>query len=151
MTEPVATPGAAPTRTPIHLWIVGGLALLWHLMGVFDYLATELRWEPYMGQFTEEQLGYFYGFPSWMVAAWAIAVWGGLLGSIALLLRRRWAAPVFGLAIVGLAASTVYNFVLSEGAAIMGTEGVVFTVVIWIITVGLFLYSRVQAARGVLS
>ncbi|HLE83884.1 MAG TPA: hypothetical protein VJG13_06065, partial [Thermoanaerobaculia bacterium] len=86
----VAEAGASPrgrSRAPVHLWIVGVLALLWSAMGAFDYLATQTRWEPYVGQFTEEQLAYFYGFPAWVVAAWAIAVWGGLLASIALLLR----------------------------------------------------------------
>lgn len=60
--------------SPRHVWVVGGLALLWSAMGAFDYLATQLEWEFYMGQFTEEQLAYFYGFPAWTVAAWALAV-----------------------------------------------------------------------------
>ncbi|MCP4895894.1 MAG: hypothetical protein GY906_02880, partial [bacterium] len=34
--------------TPIHLWIVGVLALLWNAMGAFDYLATQLKLEFYM-------------------------------------------------------------------------------------------------------
>ena len=59
--------GEARRRTPVHLWIVGVLALLWNLMGAFDYLATQLQLESYMSQFTEEQLAYFYGFPSWAV------------------------------------------------------------------------------------
>ena len=37
-------------------------------LGAFDYLATQLQFEPYMSQFTEEQLSYFYGFPAWAVA-----------------------------------------------------------------------------------
>ncbi|MEJ2542305.1 MAG: hypothetical protein P8188_20455, partial [Gemmatimonadota bacterium] len=76
-------------RTPWHLWLVGVLALLWNAMGAFDYLMTETRNEGYMGQFTPEQLEYFYAFPAWVVAFWAIAVWGGVLGAIFLLLRKR--------------------------------------------------------------
>ena len=34
--------GARP-RTPVHLWIIGVLALLWNMMGAFDYLATKLQ------------------------------------------------------------------------------------------------------------
>jgi len=30
-------------RTPVHLWIIGVLALLWNMMGAFDYLATKLQ------------------------------------------------------------------------------------------------------------
>lgn len=140
----------AHPRTPVHLWIVGVLAFLWNLMAVFDYTATQLRWEAYMGQFTEEQLAYFYGFPAWMVAAWAIAVWSGFAGSIGLLLRRRWAAMLFALSLAGLAVSTVYNFVLSDGAAVMGGGAVIFTVVIWIVAILLLVYARRMAAQGVL-
>ena len=86
-------------KAPLHLWIVGVLAVLWNAIGAFDYSATQLRLEAYMSAFTPEQLEYFYGFPAWTVAAWAIAVWGALLGSIALLLRKAWAVWAFGISI----------------------------------------------------
>ncbi len=140
----------ATTKTPVHLWIVGVLAVLWNAMGAFDYSATQLKLEFYMAQFTQEQLDYFYAFPAWMDAAWAIAVWSSLLGSLALLLRKSWAVWLFGLAILGLAISTVYNFVLSNGAEMMGSGAVMFTAVIWVIAVVLFFYARAMAKRGVL-
>lgn len=149
----VAEAGASSrgrARAPIHLWIVGVLALLWSAMGAFDYLATQIRWEPYVGQFTEEQLAYFYGFPAWVVAAWAIAVWGGLLASIALLLRKSWAVWLFALSLVGLTASTVYTFGLSEGREMMGTGGAIFSGVIWLVAIFLLWYARSQEKKGVL-
>jgi len=139
-----------PVKTPRHLWIVGALSLLWNAMGAFDYAATEFRIESYMSQFTPEQLDYFYGFPAWAVAAWAIAVWSSLLGSLCLLLRRRWATWLFGLAIAGMALTTLYNFVLTNGMAIMGAGGAIFTAVIWVVALSLFFYARAMSARGVL-
>ena len=137
-------------RTPVHLWIVGILALLWNAVGAFDYLATEMRLDAYMSQFSQEQLDYFNGFPAWVVACWAIAVWGSLLASIGLLLRRRWSVWLFGVALVGLAATTIHNFVLTDGAEIMGSGAAIFTVVIWVISIALFLYARWMGRRGVL-
>lgn len=150
MSEPAVRETEVSTRAPIHLWIVGVLALLWSLMGVFDYLATQFRWESYMSQFSEAQLEYFYGFPSWMVAAWALAIWCGLGGAVGLLLRRSWAVWMFVVSLVGLAVSTLYNFALSNGAEIMGTGAVIFTVVIWLMAILLLLYARKQAQNGVL-
>ena len=43
MTDTESNGGEARRRTPVHLWIVGILALLWNLMGAFDYLATQLE------------------------------------------------------------------------------------------------------------
>lgn len=136
-------------KTPVHLWIVGLISLLWNAMGAFDYSATELRLEFYMAQFTQEQLDYFYGFPAWSIAAWAIAVWSSLLGSIGLLLRKRWAVWLFGLAIAGLAITTLYNL-QSNGFELMGDGAAAFTAVIWVIALFLLFYSRKMAGRGVL-
>ena len=59
---------AQATRTPRHLWVVGIVVLLWNLLGAWDYIMTETKNEAYMGQFTPEQLEFFYGFPAWLVA-----------------------------------------------------------------------------------
>jgi len=141
---------APPARTPVHLWIVGVLALLWSLMGVVDYLATQTHWQPYMAGFTPEQLDYFYGFPAWMVAAWAFGVWGGFAGTLGLLLRRRWAVWMYAASLAGLAVSSLYNFGISNGADIMGSGAVIFTVVIWLVAIFLLLYARAMAKKGVL-
>jgi hypothetical protein len=137
-------------KTPTHLWVIGLLALLWNAMGAFDYLATQLQLEFYMAKFTPEQLDYFYGLPTWVVAAWAIAVWSSLLGTIALLLRKSWAVTLFGIAIAGLLITTVHNFVLSNGAEMMGSQGVIFSVIIWVIALLLFFYARAMESRRIL-
>jgi hypothetical protein len=137
-------------RVPRHLWIVGGLTLLWNAVGAFDYTATQMRLASYMSQFTPEQLAYFNSFPSWVVSGWAIAVWASLLGSLCLLLRKDWAVWLFGAALVGMALTTFHNYVLTNGMALMGAGGAAFSVVIWIIAVALFFYARAMARRGVL-
>jgi hypothetical protein len=137
-------------KAPVHLWIVGVVSLLWNAVGAFDYSASELRYEPYMSQFTQQQLDYFYAFPSWVVACWAIGVWGAFLGSILLLARKTLAVWLFGASIIGLAGTTVYNFLLADGMAIMGAGGAAFSGVIWLIALFLFFYAQAMAKRGFL-
>jgi hypothetical protein len=137
-------------RPPVHLWIVGVLSLLWNLMGAFDYLATHLRLDFYMSQFSEEQLAYFYGFPAWAVAGWAFGVWGALVGSIGLLLRRRWSVWAFAASLAGMVVTSIYTFAVSNGAEMMSGGETAFTVVIWVVAIFLLLYARAQANRGVL-
>jgi hypothetical protein len=69
---------------------------------------------------TEAQLAYFNAMPAWTHAAWAIGVWGGLLGALLLLLRRKWATPVFVVSFLGWLAGAVYAFALSDGIEAMG-------------------------------
>ena len=139
------------SKTPVHLWIVGILALLWNAMGGFDYSATQLKLDFYMSQFTAEQLDYFYGMPAWADATWAIAVWGSLLASLGLLLRKSWSVALFGLALIAMAANSVYTMVLTNGLELMGPGAATFTAVIWAIAIGLFLYALAMKRRGVLA
>lgn len=82
---------------------------------------------------------------------WALGVWGALAGSVGLLLRKAWAVQAFGISLVGLVISSLYNVVLSGGMEIMGAGGVAYTVVIWIVAILLYVYARAQAVRGVLA
>jgi len=151
VTAAESTGAAGSPKTPIHLWIVGVLALLWNFMGAFDYLATQLKLESYMGQFTQEQLDYFYGIPAWAVSGWAIAVWIGLAGTVGLLLRRKWSVVAFAISLAGLAISSIYTLFLSNGLEIMGGTGTVMTVLIWVISIFLVWYSKQQAKAGILT
>jgi hypothetical protein len=146
-TESVDTSG----RTPWHLWLVGILALLWDAVGAFDYVATQFRMESYMSQFTPEQLEFFYGFPAWVVAFWALAVWGGLLGSVLLLMRRRLAVAVFLTSFLSMVVTSIHNFLLVDGLEVMGSTGAAFSGVIFFIALGLWLYARAMAGREVLA
>lgn len=144
-------PVPALNSTPWHLWLVAALAVLWNSVGAFDYLMTETRNPSYMGSFTPQQLAYFYGLPTWVIASWAIGVWGGLLASILLLVRRRFAIPVFCLSLTGMVGTFVHNYALSDGFQILGgMKAATFSTVIVIIGVALLLYARFLKGRGVL-
>lgn len=137
-------------RRPRHLWIVAVLSLLWNAMGAFDYVATKLRLEFYMQNFTPEQLDYFYGFPAAMTAFWAFGVWGALLGSVALLLASRWAVALFAISLLGMLVSMSWSFLLNNGVEIMGSAGSLFSLVILLIGIGLLFYARQMRKAGVL-
>lgn len=147
--EQAATAGT--DRAPWHLWVVGGLGFLWDCVGAFDYLMTQTQNESYMGQFTPEQLEFFYGFPAWVVAFWAVAVWGGLLGTVLILLRKRLAVPVLLVSLLAMVVTAVHNFLLSNGLEIMGGAGAAFTILIFLVAVGLWVYARAMTRRGVLA
>ena len=140
-------------KTPWHLWVIGIVGLLWSAMGAFDYLMTEMKSEAYMAKFTPEQLEYFYGFPAWMIALWAIAVWGGVAGSVLLLLKKKLAAPVYLVSFLCMAVTMIRNYVFTHGyAEAMGSAmGVVFSAIIFVVAALLYLYARAMGKRGVLA
>ena len=142
---------ASTARTPGHLWIVGVVATLWNGFGSFDYLMTQTRNAAYLANFTDPQRIYFDSFPVWMEAAWACGVWGGLLGSLLLLVRSRYAVAAFAISLAGLAATTVYQYVLSSPPDDLMTGGMIaMNVAIWAAAIGLLLYALRMRRAGVL-
>jgi len=135
---------------PLHLWIIGVVTLLWNAMGAFDYVMTEMQNEAYLKEFSEEQMAFFTSFPSWLVVFWALAVWGGVVGSLLLLLRKRSAALVLLVSFLSMVVTTIHNLGFSNAAEIMGTTGAIFSAVIFLVSLGLVLYSRAMVKRGVL-
>jgi hypothetical protein len=146
---------AVVERTPPHLWIVGGLAVLWNAFGGYDYLMTRmgnLEYLSQMGADGRDILAWVDSFPVWAQFGWGLGVWMGVLGSILLLVRSRYAAHAFALSLVGMLLSFGYQY---TGAAPMpGNAGegamAIMPLVIAAVGVALFLYARAMAKKGVL-
>jgi len=144
---------AEPVKAPWHIWVVGMIALLWSAGSAFDYVMTQTRNADYMAQFTPEQLAFFYSFPGWMVAAWAIGVWSAVLGAVLLLLRSRWAVSVLWLALVSAVITAIFMFALAKPSLIeiVGPIGAAFSALIIVVAALLVWYAYRMRARGVLS
>lgn len=73
---------------------------------------------------------------------------GGALGSIGLLLRKKWAFPVFVLSLLGIVVQDVGLFVLADGVSLAGPVAVVMQAVVLAVGIGLVILSRKAIARG---
>jgi len=148
----MADEATQPARRPWHVWAVGVVSLLWNSVGAMDFVMTETKNKAYMSGFTPAQLEFYYGFPLWVVAAWGIAVWGGVLGSLLLLLRNRLAVHLFLASFICMIVTSIHNYALSNGLKIMGgAEALAFSAVIVVVGALLLLYARSMCRRGVLS
>jgi hypothetical protein len=137
-------------RTPVHLWIVGVLAFLWNLMGAFDYVASQFNLEFYMAQFPPEMLEWIDAMPAWATAAWAFGVWGAFVGTIGLLMRKKWAVIAYGVSLAGLAVSSIYSYILTDAMEMAGGGAVVMNILIWVVAIFLLFYALAMSKKGVL-
>jgi len=115
-------------------------------MGAFDYVATVTRFEPYLAEFPEETLSYYYNAPLWMYAMWGIASFGGLISAILLLMRRSTAVPVFGIAWICSVIAAVYGVV----NPVPGGGDNLFLAAVIIIALLILIYMHWLQRRGVL-
>jgi hypothetical protein len=144
------------TRTPIHLWIVGGLALLWNAFGCYDYFMTRTQGATYIKTMMPSIDGtafmaYVNAYPIWASIGWGLGVWAGLAGSILLLLRHRWAVPALLVSFVGAVLGIGYQLARPSGIPHMdeGANGAMGYIII-AVALGLFVYARAIRIKGVL-
>lgn len=135
-------------NTPTWFKVVAVLALLWNLLGCLAFL-SDLRLTPEdLAKLPEAQQALYAARPAWAVAATAAAVFGGVLGSVGLLLRSRWALAVFALSLLGILIQDLCLFVLADGARLAGPVVVVTQGAVLAIGIGLVLLARKGIARG---
>ncbi len=143
--------------TPWHLWVVGGVSLLWNAIGANDYLQSQLRNRTYLESMTgtyditvDEMMAYIDGFPAWAEASWAFGVWGSVLGSLLLLFRSRFALWAFLISVIGAVVTSSYQFSGAMPEELQGSGQWIFAAIIWAITLGLIYYSLRMRKAGVL-
>ena len=140
------------SRTPWHVWLVGVIAVLFNGIGVFDYVMSMTQGAAYMAKagMTPAQIAHYQAMPSWMIAVWAIGVWGAMLGSLLILLRNKLAFPVFAVSLAAFLVSLVYTYVLTNGGEAMGGQMVIASVTITALLLFFIYYARLMTKRGVL-
>jgi hypothetical protein len=137
-------------KTPWHLWAIGFVSLLWNAMGGVDYTMTHLHNAAWLAQMTPEQIAWVNHFPVWATSCWALGVWGAIAGSILLLLRNRWAVPAFGISLLGLIGSHIYQFTSNAPADLNTGSGTIFAAVLAVVAAVLLWYAMRMRAQGYL-
>lgn len=147
---------AVSARTPAHLWIVAILSLLWSCFGAYDYVMTRMHNLDYLkssmpGVDPQVALDWIDGMPLFAQFGWGLGVWSGLLGSLLLLMRSRFAVWAFAASMLGIVLGIGYQLVAAP--PLPGATGAMYQMmpyVIIVIGVALLAYSQAMARRGVL-
>lgn len=115
-------------------WSIAGLGLAWSLMGCLSYIAQNNA--DFVAQLAERQQLFITQRPFWATAALAVAVYGGAVGCILLLLQRAVAIQALGLALVGSLLTLFYTLMtLGFSAEVLLSTGVsvlVCCILLWI-------------------
>lgn len=146
---------SAQTRTPVHLWIVGILALLWNAFGACDYLMSRThnaKWVEMTMPGTDPAPLYAYmdSMPLLASIGWGLGVWCSLAGTIALIMRSRYAVHLYGLSLAGALISFGYQLFIAKDVPPEMSSPVVPAVIVVAIVLQ-FWYAWTMAKRGILA
>ena len=135
----------ASTSVPGWFWGAAGLALLFEAFGCVMYL-TQVTTDP--ATLPIDQQAMWNATPVWIVGAYAVAVWVGLVGAVLLLMRRKAAVPVLLVSLVAVVVQ--FGGVMLVPALRQVTPDDAFTLPIVIIVAcyAIFMLSRLAGRRG---
>ena len=138
---------AIGARPPGWFRIVAVLAILWNLVGVWSYL-SKVGAAPEMMEMTPEQAALAATMPVWATAAFAIAVFGGLLGSVGLLLGKAWARLLLILSLLGMLVQFCWWLLMSGAMEQMGGSAAAMPAVVVLIGLLLVWLANLGVKRG---
>ena len=134
-------------KPPIWFWVVSVLALIWNLAGVVVYLAQAFATPEMMKAMPEEERMMIEQRPAWATSAFAIAVWGGLLGSLLLILRGRLAHLILVVSMIGIIVHMIYNLFIVESTMDYEPGQVIMSIMIPLTGAGLILLAKKAKAK----
>lgn len=136
-----------PPKAPWHLPIIGGIAVLWSLLGVFDLLAMVTRFAPYMNQMPDLTREFIYELPFWVLGLRAVAVFATLIGAVLLIRKHLVAVRVLAVGATATIFGTGFSF---AGGAPDDPAIQAVGVFIIVVSVLLLYYAQIWAKHGVL-
>ena len=88
-------------------WAIGAVALIWNVMGGINFFA-QMNADA-LAAYPEAARALVEGRPAWATGAFAIAVFGGALGCLLLLLRKSAAFYLFIASLLGVIVTNIHT------------------------------------------
>ena len=133
---------------PVMFRVVAVAAVIWNVLGVLAFVMNVAISAEAMAAMPEVQQALYAAQPAWVTGAFAIAVFAGLGGSIALALRKGIATAIFVVSLVAVIAQMFYAFAMSNMLSVMGASSAVMPSLIIIIAAALVWFSIRSKAKG---
>jgi len=136
------------TTIPKWFWAVAIFSLLWNLMGVSSfYLQVSMTDEALKTlPLAEQEL--YNSYPLWTFIAFAFAVFGGIIGSVGLLMKKKWAKPAFIISLLAIIPQMIQNLFFTNAREVYGPGTEVMPILVIIFGVFLIWFSTFGIRKG---
>jgi hypothetical protein len=128
-------------------WVIGAIALIWNIMGVINFFA---QMNPdVLAAYRESERAIVENRPVWATGGFAIAVFGGALGCLLLLLRKWAAYYLFIASLLGVVITMTHTISIGIDFGL----GEILGIIVMPLAVAAFLiwYSKWAASKGWIS
>lgn len=120
-------------KPPFYFWVIGGLLLVWNLMGIAAYVMQSGIDTRELARTDPVTARAFAEMPFWAWMVYALAVASGGVGSLVLLLRRRTSIALFCVSLVAIIIQFGRTFIATDLITEKGAQAVAFPALIFVI------------------
>ena len=131
-------------------WVIYA-AIAWNLIGVIQFYAHISVTPEQIASMPLEQQQLLAAMPAWVDIAFAIAVIFGLLGSIALLMKKALAVQIFVISMAGILVQNYYSLFMRNAVEVMGPAAIAVPATVFTISVLLIWLSISAKGKGWIS
>ncbi|MDH3440262.1 MAG: hypothetical protein OEM63_05900 [Gammaproteobacteria bacterium] len=135
-------------KPPKSFYWIAGAAFVWDLLGVMAYISTVTVSPEALAALPEAQRELMANTPAWSTGLFAIAVWGGVIGTLLLLLRKAFALPVLIVSLAAVVINGVYTWFMTNALEVMGVGQAMFAAVIFAIAAFLVWFANDAKGKG---
>lgn len=133
------------STVPNWFWVAAAGALLWEAFGCFMYV-SQVTTDP--ATLPIDQRAIWEATPGWIVGAYAVAVWVGLIGALLLLMRRKLAEPLLLVSLIAVAVQFGGVLLVPEIRSVTPSDAYTFPIVIGIVCYSIYMLARLARRRG---
>ena len=148
LTETATTGTSHKASPPVWFRVIAVVALLWFLMDMSMFFMRVLMSEEGLNAMPANQQHLYRNMPLWVNIVFAGEVFGGALGSVGLLFRKKWALPLFVVSILGVLSQTFHVWFRADAISVMGAFAVVAPLVAMLIGVGVIVLAKSAITKG---
>lgn len=123
-------------------WVIGYAALAWNIIGIITFLTTVTISSEALDLMPIEERNLYTEVPLAITIAYAIAVFGGTLGCVMLLLRKSLAVVVFIVSLVAIVIQMGYTLLFSSVIEVQGMPALALPLTIIIVAACLVWYAK---------
>ena len=131
-------------KKPVPRWftITAVVAIIWNLLGVSAFIMQVLMTPEMLAQLPDAERELYESMPAWVLGAFAVAVFGGVLGSLGLALRKVWSLLFLWLSLFAVLAQNAYSFLMSNVLDVYGPQAAVMPALVILIAILLVIIAR---------
>jgi hypothetical protein len=125
-------------KNPRWFWVLAIFFLLWNLMGVLSFFGHTFITDEALAKLPEKERELYGDYPIWTIIIFATAVFFGFLGSIGLLIKKKWSKIAFIISLCAIIPQMIHNVFFTKSMEVYG-PGQAATMPVMVVVIGVFL------------